>query len=297
MLSKKNITFLFLVVTAALVGTFLFFYVPKNSACDTLRGPAAEVHSIVCGLPSQSLYQKMYLAQHQYFFPKDSCFVNIETGDVDCQSFFTTGYNQSATTTKLSAFTLSRSPMMTPPSSENAVATSTLSSFSFEYPARAYLSEFGAEGVVFKGNLNISIPTNREAVNVFIFTTFAPMGSINPSAKILDDYKTDYSVSATSTQQVLVNGVSKNIETHEIVRILSSESMYVGDIPMLRQRYGVGHWTLDNNGDRVFGDTDESEVHDELRYVFFDGKTFVIITGWHSDIYIDQIAHSVRLLK
>lgn len=207
------------------------------------------------------------------------------------------GCDQSATTTDCSKFALTRPPAIAMSPNENAIATSTLSNFSFEYPARVYVSGFGSEGVAFRGNLNISIPTNRETVNVFIFTTPAPMGSINPSAKTLDDYKTDYPLSATGTQQVLVNGASKNIETREIVRILSSKNVFVNDIPMVRQRYSVGHWTLDNNGNRVFGDTDESEVHDELRYVFFDGKIFVTLTGWHSDIYIDQIAYSVRLLK
>lgn len=54
---------------------------------------------MVCAPTSQSPYQRTYLALHQYFYPKDSCFVNIETGDVDCRPFLAAGCDQSATTT------------------------------------------------------------------------------------------------------------------------------------------------------------------------------------------------------
>lgn len=88
------------VAIAVCVGVFFFFHVPKQS-CSTLRDPSG-MPSTVCAPTRQSPYQRMYLLLHQYFYPKDSCFISIETGDVDCQSFpafLTTGYNQSATTT------------------------------------------------------------------------------------------------------------------------------------------------------------------------------------------------------
>lgn len=81
-------------------GIFFFFHVPKQS-CSTLRDPSG-MPSVVCAPTAQSPYQKMYLALHQYFFPKDSCFVNIETGNVDCRPFLTTGCDQGATTTDCS---------------------------------------------------------------------------------------------------------------------------------------------------------------------------------------------------
>lgn len=93
------------VAIAVCVGILFFFHVPKKQPCATLRDPSG-VLSELCSLGGfQSPYQKSILVVHKYFYPNDSCFVSIETGDVDCKpfpSFFTTGYNQSATTTDLS---------------------------------------------------------------------------------------------------------------------------------------------------------------------------------------------------
>lgn len=101
--SGGNVSFCLGVVSVTVVACvviFFFFHVSKQS-CATLRDPSG-IPSTVCASTSQSPYQRMYLALHQYFFPKDSCFISIETGNVDCQPFLTTGYNQSATTTDYS---------------------------------------------------------------------------------------------------------------------------------------------------------------------------------------------------
>lgn len=122
---------------------FFFFYVPKQP-CRSLRDPSGNLGS-VCAPTAQSPYQRMYLALHQYFFPKDSCFISIETGNVDCQPFLTTGYNQSATTTDYSTLpspSAQQQPYIPPnpvqPSEEWISATGTpitLSGFSFTLPS------------------------------------------------------------------------------------------------------------------------------------------------------------------
>lgn len=186
------------------------------------------------------------------------------------------------------------------PSAEEAfasIATSTFSNFSFEYPASASVQEFSWEGVKSPGNTVIGIPTSRTSATIFLFTTPAPLSSINPSAKTLSDYEDTYPIGATSTVQALVQGSVQTIVTQEEVRILSTEATTSNGIPMLRQRYSVGHESVDETGNPTFKDDSEAEVDNELRYVFFDGKSFVIITGWQDDSYIERIVGSIRLLN
>ena len=209
------------------------------------------------------------------------------------------GCNQSATTTDCTTIMAQNPP---PVSLQQAPATTTktVSNFSFEYPSHWYITGLAWEQEVIPGAYNISIPNNTSADgehHVYIFTAPSPLTSINPNAQTLADYRTDYSLSATSTRHVLVNGTPTTIETRREVRVLSSKGLIINDIPMLRQRYGVGNWSLDANGNRTFDTSSEADVTDELRYVFFDRKTFIIITGWQADSYIDQISHSIRLLR
>jgi hypothetical protein len=66
---------------------------------------------------------------------------------------------------------------------------------------------------------------------------------------------------------------------------------------MLRQRYNTGYWDLDAQGNRFFSSSDEVAQQNALRYVFFDGRNFIIITGWReSEKWIDRVAQSVRLI-
>jgi hypothetical protein len=206
------------------------------------------------------------------------------------------GCDQSETTTDCALLAQQNPP---PAISQQKVATTskTIGNFSIEYPLDWYVTGFGWEQASVPGAYNISIPDSGSGgeQHVYIFTLPSPLGSINSRAKTLDDYRTDYPLSATSTRQILVNGTSTTIETHQEVRILSSEDVTINGIPMLRQHYSVGEWSLDASGNRIFDTSNEADVTDELRYVFFDGKTFVVITGWHADAWIDQIARSVQL--
>lgn len=114
MIKSKKIIIFISVAIAVCVGIFFFFHVPKKQPCATLRDPSGSL-SELCSLGGlQSPYQKSILVVHKYFYPNDSCFVSIETGDVDCKpfpAFLTTGYNQSATTTDLSIFVLHQTPL------------------------------------------------------------------------------------------------------------------------------------------------------------------------------------------
>jgi uncharacterized membrane protein len=157
------------------------------------------------------------------------------------------------------------------------------------------LTGFGWEQAAVPGAYNISVPSDAGEGHVYIFTQSSPLGSINPTAKTLDDYRIDYPISATSSRQIIVKGKPTTMEVNPRARILSSEYVTINGITMLKQRYSVGFWSLDAYGNRVFDVSDESSVNDELRYVFFDGKTFVVITGWKSDFYINQIAQSVLI--
>lgn len=176
-------------------------------------------------------------------------------------------------------------------------ATSTLSNFIFAYPENAYVSGFGWEKVPTKGNISIRIPSSSET-NVYIFTNSSPISSFNPKATTLRDYKTDYfTTGIAGDRQVLVHNKLVTLSIREEVLVSTSTEVVVNGIPMLRQRYSLGFWSLDAQGEKYFDTSNETSLKNLLRYVFFDGKTFVIITGFGSESYIDQIAQSLYLLK
>jgi hypothetical protein len=207
--------------------------------------------------------------------------------------------DQSATTTDCSKFAVQAPPEASTSTTTAGVVntTETIGNFTFGYPkGQGTLSEFGWEGVVEPGNYTLVI-NGMTNYDLFIFTVPSSLNSLNPNARSLDDYRTDYPLSGTSTRQVLVNGTPTTVETREEVRILSSEDVTINGIPMLRQRYSTGEWSLDADGNRVFDSSMEADVTNELRYVFFDGKTFVVLTGWQADGTIDYVAHTISLLK
>jgi len=152
-----------------------------------------------------------------------------------------------------------------------------------------------------EANLSIHIPVIDNPVDVYFFTTPEPLGSINPSAKTLDDYETDYPISAARMGTALVHGATVKIRIVETVHVLSNAKLLINNIPMLRQRYSVGRWLLDSDGNSIFDDSGDTEVDNELRYVFFDGKRFVILSSGDSspagDEFTDQIAACIQLLK
>ena len=155
------------------------------------------------------------------------------------------------------------------------LATATIAHFHFAYPNKSYLTGLGYEGVASKGNTNIVI---EGQVSVFIFTKPSILGGkFNPAAKSLEDYAKDYSGILIST----------------------STRMTLNGIPMLRQRYSVGSWQTNEKGEKYFHDTDESETHDQLRNVFFDGTQFIIVTGWsqhrENDYLIDNLVSTIHL--
>lgn len=203
--------------------------------------------------------------------------------------------DQSATTTDCASLAAQTSAHPQGSSPAVATTTETIGNFTFSYLAgQGRLSEFGSEGVVYPGDYTLTL-NGITNYTLFFFTTPAPFSSINPVASSLDDYRTDYPVSTSSPQQVPgSNGTTITIPQTE-VRILSGEDVTIHSIPMLRQRYSVGYWTTDQNGQRYFKSDSEADVTNELRYVFFDGETFVVLTGSQADGWIDYIAHTIRL--
>lgn len=204
-----------------------------------------------------------------------------QTGGLRLPRPISGGCDRSATTTDCTSL-----PAQTPPLQELAPGvvntTESIGSFTFGYPeGQGELSTFGWEGVVFPGDYTLILRgiTNYE---LFIFTTPAPLSSINPAAISLDDYRHDYS-----------SADGKG------VHILSSEDVTINGIPMLRQRYSVGYWATDQNGKRTFKSDSEADMTNELRYVFFDDidTKFAILTGWQADDSIDYVAHTIQLLR
>ena len=96
-----GITILIIILTTSI---FYFFYVPKPS-CIITPDPSG-ILSKVCDLGGrQSPYQKILLKAHMYFYPNDSCMIELETGKFKCGnslSSFSPLYNQFATTTDYS---------------------------------------------------------------------------------------------------------------------------------------------------------------------------------------------------
>lgn len=102
-----NKLILIIVLVVALGGgTLLFFHVPKQS-CVMLRDPSG-LPSIVCDPARPSLYQRVFLLQHRYFFPNDECTLGIEANTIDCRTLSSVGCDQSATTTDCLKFAPSR---------------------------------------------------------------------------------------------------------------------------------------------------------------------------------------------
>ena len=204
--------------------------------------------------------------------------------------------DQSATTTDCASL-VAQQPASQPQGPGPAVATSTetISNFTFSYPkGQGRLSEFGSEGVVYPGDYTLAL-NGITNYTLYFFTAPAPLSSINPAATSLDDYRTDYPVSTSSPQQVSgPNGTTITLPRTE-VHILSDENVTINGIPMLRQRYSIGYWTTGQNGQRIFKSDSEANVTNELRYVFFDGTTFVVLTGYQADDWIDYIAHTIKL--
>ncbi len=204
--------------------------------------------------------------------------------------------DQSATTTDCAALMAQQSPSwLQVPGPAVATSTETISNFTFSYPkGQGRLSAFGSEGVVYPGDYTLALNGITNFM-LFFFTTPAPLSSINPAATALNDYRADYPVSTSSPQQVSgPNGTTITLPQTE-VHILSSEDENINGIPMLRQRYSVGYWTTDQSGKRIFKTDSEANVTNELRYVFFDGTTFVVLTGYQADDWIDYVAHTITL--
>lgn len=192
--------------------------------------------------------------------------------------------DQGATTTDCSAVVAQQ------PLSEQSLVpvpektTERIGNFTFWYPkGQGVVSEFGWEGVLFPGNHTLAVHGITD-YTLFFFTTPAPLSSVNPRATTLDEYRHDYAIATTSPQRM--------------VHILSSEDVTINDIPMLRQHYSVGYWTTNESGEQVFKSDSETDITDVLRYVFFDGETFVVFTSAHadSDNWVDYIAHGIQLL-
>ncbi|MHB8651902.1 MAG: hypothetical protein ACYC8S_02090 [Minisyncoccota bacterium] len=92
-------TILLVVSTLVILGAglFFFFYAP-NQSCILSRNQSGEPVQM-CPEPKQSPYQKILLKMHAYFYPNDTCIVNVETGEADCRPFLLPPCDQSATTT------------------------------------------------------------------------------------------------------------------------------------------------------------------------------------------------------
>lgn len=112
-LQKLQLKHFFVTLMIGGVLIFFFVYVPKPP-CTMLRDPSG-VLSNVCAPSGPSLYQKLFLMQHAYFYPNDTCVINIETRDIDCRPF-PQGCDQSATTTDCSTFAPFPVPATTVPS-------------------------------------------------------------------------------------------------------------------------------------------------------------------------------------
>jgi hypothetical protein len=177
-------------------------------------------------------------------------------------------------------------PDQIPPPKE--LSTHSFGNFTFSYPSDASLvDKVSWEGVACNGLIAISIPENDspDTIKVFISTSPSTASTVctkfNPNAKVLADYEKGY-------------------RTDDFEEVIHSQNrVTINNILMLRQMYSQGYWTDhgDKSGKKVFDTSNESSVDHQLRYVFFDGNKSVIISGWKAEKYINQIAHSVRLLK
>jgi|GEM_PF-2198636 len=288
----------FVVALTVITGGGFWFFHAVPSVCTSVRDPSGGMNSSLCTLSEPSPYQTVVMAWHARVLG-EVCAISAETGDIECRPALPSfGCDQSATTTDCTKI-MQENPSPPIPPQDIEATTTTIGIISFDHPSNWRVTAFGWEKVAVPGAYNISIPDAGPdgERHVFLFTAPSPFSSINPAAESLDDYRTGYPLSPTTTQEVLVKDEPTTIETREQVRILFTEDVVVNGIPMLRQRYSIGRWQPDFNGTIVFWSTDELGEQNQLRYVFFDDTTFVVITGWRADTYIDQIARSVRMTR
>jgi len=154
-----------------------------------------------------------------------------------------------------------------------------LSNFSFEYSEYDEFSDKVAwEGVACPGEVYIRTPfIAYESTDVSIATSpSTTCTEFNDNAKTLADYEQGY------------KGKWRTTIVH------SSEKVIINNIPMLKQIYSIGYTKNDNEGKEILDTSDG--VDRQLRYVFFDGSKFVIVTGWQSQKYIEKVVRSIKLL-
>lgn len=165
--------------------------------------------------------------------------------------------------------------------SNDAIKTYQLSNFSFEHSQYDEIADSVAwEGLPCPGEIMVRVPyIAYEETSVYISTSpTTSCTDFNGNAKTLNDYTHDYKGAFFTTV------------------VHSSEKVSVNGIPMLKQIYSVGYTRKDNNGKEIFDTSDRGWDH-QLRYVFFDGKKFVIIEGWQAPEYVEKIVKTIKLVK
>lgn len=157
--------------------------------------------------------------------------------------------------------------------------TAVLSNFSFEYSEYDEFSpEVAWERVPCPGEVYIRTPfIAYESTGVSIATSPSTLCTeFNDNAKTLADYEQGY------------KGKWRTTIVH------SSEKVTINNIPMLRQIYSIAYTKKDGDGNEIL-DTSDGVDH-ELRYVFFDGSKFVIVTGWQASKYVEKLVNTIKLL-
>lgn len=159
------------------------------------------------------------------------------------------------------------------------IKTYKLSNFTFKYSEYDEFSEKVAmEGIVCENMVYIKNPfINYENSGVFISTSPTTNCVVfNDNAKTLSDYEKDYG-------------------SYYTTKIHSSERISINDIPMLKQTYSVGIMEKDGSGKDILNTDYYNGTKEGSRYIFFDGKKFIAITG---DLkYIDKIANTIQLIN
>ncbi len=202
------------------------------------------------------------------------------------------GCDQSATTTDCSKIISLQSTASTLVANEETITlkTFTFDNFSFEHPA-TWMVDHNIDGnyLANGGDENTGNFVARDENQSYLYIFTAPpasivddlLGSINPEAKTLSDYEHDYFLQASTTEDV-----------RSQVLVIESEHITINNIPMLRQLYSIGY--------RYNGQFLESGYEEDAgpalirqRYVFFDGKQFVVI---HIVIpEAERVVHTIRL--
>jgi len=154
--------------------------------------------------------------------------------------------------------------------------TSTFSNFSFSYPGRQAAGT-GWDSAWCPGVHQVH--SGFDDHKIAMATTSAPLCNIsfNPNAKTLADFEGGYSVASTFAE-----------------RINSQSYITINGIRMLRQIVSQGV----PRSDGTLGELGDGYGMDhQLRYVFFDGKSFVVITAWKDEAGLDQFVQSIHLLN